>query len=138
MQLFHDALAIPLLVMISTGILALHSKPHRVIEEDRNLPRGRRPGLRLTDACRESALKRAECGIHLPHGDGRQSQLCSHGCSSSAYATTGLGYADREEARRDIFDYIVMFYNPGRRHGYNNQQSPVIFEKQYFERLASL
>ena len=47
-------------------------------------------------------------------------------------------YADREEARRDIFDYIEMFYNPKRRHGYNNQLSPANFEKQYFERLASV
>ncbi len=27
-------------------------------------------------------------------------------------------YADREEARRDVFDYIEMFYNPKRRHSY--------------------
>ena len=47
-------------------------------------------------------------------------------------------YADREEARRDIFDYIEMFYNPTRRHGYNNRLSPANFEKQYFERLASV
>jgi len=47
-------------------------------------------------------------------------------------------YSDREEARRDIFDYIEMFYNPKRRHGYNHQLSPVNFEKQYFERLASV
>jgi len=47
-------------------------------------------------------------------------------------------YADREEARRDIFDYIEMFYNPKRRHGYNDQLSPVNFEKQYFERLGSV
>ena len=47
-------------------------------------------------------------------------------------------YADREEARRDIFDYIEMFYNPTRRHGYNDRLSPANFEKQYFERLASV
>ena len=44
-------------------------------------------------------------------------------------------YADREEARRDIFDYIEMFYNPKRRHSYNNSLSPVNYEKQYFEQL---
>ena len=38
-------------------------------------------------------------------------------------------YADREAARRDIFDYIEMFYNPKRRHGYNNQQSPATVDK---------
>jgi putative transposase len=34
-------------------------------------------------------------------------------------------YLDREEARRDIFNYIEMFYNPKRRHGYANNVSPV-------------
>ncbi|MCR3984537.1 IS3 family transposase [Aeromonas caviae] len=47
-------------------------------------------------------------------------------------------YADREEARRDVFDYIEMFYNPKRRHSFNNGLSPVECEKQYFERLKSL
>ena len=44
-------------------------------------------------------------------------------------------YTDREEARKDVFDYIEMFYNPNRQHGYNNGLSPVKFEKQYFRRL---
>ena len=47
-------------------------------------------------------------------------------------------YADREQARQDVFDYIEMFYNPTRRHGYNNSPSPVEFEKQYFNRLESV
>ncbi len=47
-------------------------------------------------------------------------------------------YHDREEARRDIFDYIEMFYNPKRRHGSANGLSPVEFEKQYFQRLKSV
>jgi putative transposase len=47
-------------------------------------------------------------------------------------------YADREEARRDIFDYIEMFYNPKRRHSYNNSLSPVNYEKQYFEQLKTV
>jgi putative transposase len=37
-------------------------------------------------------------------------------------------YADREAARRDISDYIEMFYNPQRRYGYNNSLSPVDYE----------
>ena len=40
-----------------------------------------------------------------------------------------------------MFDYIEMFYNPKRRHGCNNQLSPINYEKQYlqyFERLASV
>ncbi len=47
-------------------------------------------------------------------------------------------YLDREEARRDVFNYIEMFYNPKRRHGYANDVSPVEFEQQYFNRLRSV
>lgn len=46
-------------------------------------------------------------------------------------------YATREEGRQDVFDYIEMFYNPIRRHGYNNWLLPVNYDKQYFKRLAS-
>ena len=45
-------------------------------------------------------------------------------------------YATRSKAREDIFDYIEMFYNPVRHHGYNNGLSPVRFEQQYQARLA--
>jgi putative transposase len=47
-------------------------------------------------------------------------------------------YTTRAQAREDVFDYIEMFYNPRRRHGFNENLSPVNFEKQYFERLASV
>jgi putative transposase len=47
-------------------------------------------------------------------------------------------YATRDEARQDVFNYIEMFYNPVRRHSYSNRLSPVNYEKQYFERLASV
>lgn len=47
-------------------------------------------------------------------------------------------YTDREEARRDVFDYIEMFYNPKRRHGYNNRLSPVEFERRHFMRQESV
>lgn len=30
-----------------------------------------------------------------------------------------------------MFDYIELFYNPLRRHGFTNQLSPVEFERQY-------
>ncbi len=43
----------------------------------------------------------------------------------------------RSEARAEIFDYIEFFYNPRRRHGNNGGLSPMIFEKQYFEMLAT-
>lgn len=32
-------------------------------------------------------------------------------------------YKDQEAARREIYDYIEMFYNPERRHGYNDNLS---------------
>jgi putative transposase len=44
-------------------------------------------------------------------------------------------YATREDARRDIFDYIEMFYNPKRRHSQANDLSPVQYEKEFFQRL---
>lgn len=40
-------------------------------------------------------------------------------------------YKNREEARKDIFNYIEMFYNPVRRHGYNDNLSPMEFENKY-------
>lgn len=47
-------------------------------------------------------------------------------------------YATRDEARQDVFDYIEMFYNPKRRHSFNNDLSPVEYEKQYFQQLSSV
>lgn len=49
--------------------------------------------------------------------------------------TRRRNYADREEVRQDVFDYIEMFYNPKRRYIFNNGLSPVVCEMQYFERL---
>lgn len=47
-------------------------------------------------------------------------------------------YPTREAARQDVFDYIEMFYNPIRRHGYSGKKSPVQFEQQFFERQRSV
>ena len=47
-------------------------------------------------------------------------------------------YPDRATARRDVFDYIEMFYNPTRRHGNNDRLSPVEFERRYFNTLAGV
>lgn len=41
-------------------------------------------------------------------------------------------YTTRAQVRSDVFDYIEMFYNPKRRHGYTNQLSPVEFKRQCF------
>ena len=40
-------------------------------------------------------------------------------------------YTTRKDARSDVFDYIEMFYKVKCRHGFNNQLSPVEFEKRY-------
>jgi putative transposase len=40
-------------------------------------------------------------------------------------------YPDRPAASSDVFDYIEMFYNPVRRHGFTADLSPVQFERRY-------
>lgn len=40
------------------------------------------------------------------------------------------GYSTRSEARQDVFDYIEMFYNSVRKHGYTSNLSPIDIEKQ--------
>lgn len=47
-------------------------------------------------------------------------------------------YATRDEAREDVVDYIEMFYNCKRRHGFNDQMSPVEYENRFSERLESV
>lgn len=47
-------------------------------------------------------------------------------------------YSTRDDARTDIVDYIEMFYNSKRRHGYNDMLSPVEYEKRFTERLTSV
>ncbi|WP_319531352.1 IS3 family transposase [uncultured Cohaesibacter sp.] len=39
-------------------------------------------------------------------------------------------YKTRADARRDIFDYIEMFYNPKRKHATNGMLSPTEYERQ--------
>jgi putative transposase len=46
-------------------------------------------------------------------------------------------YKTRNDARADIFNYIEMFYNPKRRHGTNNQLSPMEYEKRYYREAAN-
>jgi len=41
-------------------------------------------------------------------------------------------YSTRAEARRDITEYIEMFYNSNRFHSYLGYQSPAEFEEQYW------
>jgi putative transposase len=39
-------------------------------------------------------------------------------------------YRSRDEARKDVFDYIEMFYNPKRKHVRSGMLSPIEFERQ--------
>ena len=39
-------------------------------------------------------------------------------------------YKTRDEARRRVFDYIEMLYNPKRKHARNGMLSPVDFENR--------
>ena len=43
-------------------------------------------------------------------------------------------YVTRDAAKSDVFNYIEMFYNTQRQHGYNNGLSPVQFEKRFSKR----
>ena len=47
-------------------------------------------------------------------------------------------YTTRNAARSDIVDYIEMFYNSKRRHGFNDLLSPVEYENRFSERLVSV
>jgi putative transposase len=47
-------------------------------------------------------------------------------------------YRTRDEARADIFDYIEVFYNRRRRHGYLGNISPVDFEERSAGSLESV
>jgi putative transposase len=41
-------------------------------------------------------------------------------------------YRSGEEGKANVFNYIELFYNPTRRHGNNNDLSPMEYEKNYF------
>ena len=42
-------------------------------------------------------------------------------------------YKTREDARKDIFNYIELFYNPKRRHGHLGKLSPMKYEIKYLK-----
>ena len=44
----------------------------------------------------------------------------------------GESFADRSEARRAVFDFVEVFYNPRRLHSALDYQSPVNCEQEYF------
>ena len=68
--------------------------------------------------------------------------MSRHGnCHDNAFAESCFNLLKRErirrrtyrtcgEARRDVFDYIDMFYNSKRKHARNGMLSPVDFERE--------
>jgi transposase InsO family protein len=46
-------------------------------------------------------------------------------------------YKTRDDARRDITDYIEMFYNSRRRHSYLGNVSPREYEDKYHQRKVA-
>lgn len=112
------------------------------------------------------AVKHRGIGKDLLHHSDRGSQYCSdmyqgqlmrHGirCSMSrkgncwdnacmesffgslkAEWTKGKRYKTREEAKKDIFMYIEMFYNRQRRHETLGYVSPAEYERRYQENVA--
>jgi len=46
--------------------------------------------------------------------------------------------ATREDAKREIFNFIEMFYSPVKRHSHTDGVSLAKFEKDYFLRLESI
>ena len=47
--------------------------------------------------------------------------------------THNVGYATREQARQEIFEYIEVFYNRMCRHARLNYLSPIDFERQFYK-----
>jgi len=47
-------------------------------------------------------------------------------------------YTTREDAKTEILNFIEIFYDPVKRHGYTGGVSPVKFEEDYYSRLESV
>ncbi|WP_420196314.1 IS3 family transposase [Gayadomonas joobiniege] len=47
-------------------------------------------------------------------------------------------YPNRAEAKRAVFHYIEMVYNPTRRHTKNGRMSPNDFERKYFKQIEGV
>ena len=53
-------------------------------------------------------------------------------------AIFGNRFTTHTSMKATCFDYIEVFYHPVRRHIYNNDISPAVFEKQRQESLVSV
>ena len=113
----------------------------------------------VLDALRMAVASRRPTGVLIHHSDrGSQytsddyrKELARHGitcsmsstgnCYDNAVVESFFGvlkrervnrvrYQTRDEARADLFEYIEVFYNRKRRHGYLGNVSPADFEEQ--------
>lgn len=47
-------------------------------------------------------------------------------------------YITRDEAKQAVFNYIELYYNPNRRHTYNDCVPPAVVDREYFVNLGSV
>jgi putative transposase len=99
------------------------------------LPKGRA----LVRSDQGSQVTSMEWASFLKHHDLEPSMSRRGNCHDNAVAESFFNllkrerirrkvYRTRDEARRDVFDYIEIFYNPTRKHARNGVFSPAEFE----------
>lgn len=84
----------------------------------------------VSDALRMAWGRKCPLPGLLQHTD-RGVQYASH-----AYQSFGITYPTLEAAKRDVIDYIEMYYNTRRLHTFLGYCSPADFEKQYEGRFV--
>lgn len=80
--------------------------------------------LKCNQLARRSAIGRGYQQLGGAYERNRMVHLEVH-FNGATLAITHRIYADRNEARSDVFDYIEMFDNPKRRHSYSSNVSSV-------------
>ena len=87
----------------------------------RRKPKGRV----LVHSDQGSRFTSMEWASFLKHHDLQPSMSRRGNCHDNAVAESFFNLLKRDEAHRDVFDYIEMFYNPTRKHVRNGMQSPI-------------
>ncbi len=73
MQLLDHAIAILLFIVVGTGVPVIHTIPHSVVKQDRNLAGCGGHCFGRADASCKTSVERAERGVAPSNGDGCQS-----------------------------------------------------------------